>query len=71
MPLQQLYAFEKVHIKAGETKLVQLYPSPSDFTQVDADGVRHVHPGEYTFTFGVRETVAGGGGYAEHTVTMA
>jgi hypothetical protein len=69
VPLQQLYGFEKVHIKAGQTRTVQLYPSLADFTQVDADGVRHVHPGEYTFTFGVRETVTGGGGYTEHSVT--
>ena len=24
----------------------------------------------YTFMFGVAETVAGGGGYTEHTITM-
>lgn len=45
--LQQLYAFEKVHVKAGETVTVNLYPSLADFTQVDADGVRRVHPGQY------------------------
>lgn len=70
VPLQQLYAFEKVHVKAGQTVTVQLYPSLADFTQVDEAGVRRVHPGQYTFTFGVEKTVAGGGGYVEHTITM-
>ena len=70
VPLQQLYAFEKVHVKAGQTVTVQLYPSLADFTQVDEAGIRRVHPGKYTFAVGVKETVSGGGGYTEHSVTM-
>jgi hypothetical protein len=41
---------------------VELYPSLADLTQVDQLGVRKVAPGEYTFKFGVQETVNGGGG---------
>ena len=37
--------------------------------QVDKDGVRHVHPGEYKFAFGLKEARAHGMGYTEHVVT--
>jgi len=71
VPLQQLYGFAKVFLKAGETKLVELYPSLADFTQVDTQGKRHVHPGAYKFTFGTRESSSFGMGYTEHVVTLA
>jgi hypothetical protein len=69
IPLQSLYGFERVHLKAGETKTVGLYPELDQFSQVGTDGQRFAHPGEYTFRFGVRETTADGGGFAEHTAT--
>ena len=47
-----------------------LYPEMSEFSQVDGEGVRHVHRGIYTFQFGVKETIVGGGGFAQHTVEM-
>ena len=34
-------------VKAGETVTVQLYPSLSEFTQVDERGERGVQAGEY------------------------
>ena len=68
VPLQILFGFERVHVKAGQTVTVSLYPSLSDFTQADVDGIRVVLPGEYTFKFGVAETAAHGGGYVTHTV---
>ena len=68
VPRQQLYGFDRVHVPAGATVTVDLYPSLADLTQVDALGVRRVAPGRYTFRFGVEATVAGGGGYAEHSV---
>ena len=68
VPLQTLFGFERVHVKAGQTVTVNLYPSLTDFTQTDADGVRAVLPGEYTFQFGVAETAAHGGGYVTDTV---
>ena len=70
IPLQSLYGFERVHLKAGETKQVWLYPDMTEFSQVDELGQRYVHPGTYTFKVGVKETVAGGGGYVEHQVTL-
>ena len=70
VPRQQLYAFAKVHLKAGESKVVELYPSLADFTQVDSEGVRRVHPGEYTFRFGLEETREVGMGFASHTVSL-
>merc|ERR1712059_202764 len=70
IPLQSLYGFERVHVKAGETKTVLLYPDMEQFLQVDRHGQHFVHPGEYTFKFGVHENVAGGGGFAEYAVMM-
>ena len=65
VPLQALYAFERVHVPAGKTVTVELYPSLADFTQVNADGVREVLTGEYSFVFGVAETAEHGQGYTE------
>jgi beta-D-xylosidase 4 len=69
VPLQSLYAFDRVHVPAGKTVTVVLYPSLTEFTQVDSAGNRHVHPGDYTFTFGVEETAEHGMGYVQHTIT--
>lgn len=71
VPLQQLYGFERVHVRAGQTVTVPLYPSLADFSQVNAEGERHALPGVYTFHFGVSvaRTGASGMGYAEHKVT--
>ena len=63
VPLQSLFGFERVHLKAGETKSVYLYPEMSEFTQIDASGSRHVLAGKYTFQFGVKLTGNGGGGF--------
>ena len=57
-----------MHVKAGQTVTVELYPSLADFTQVDKAGERHELAGEYSFHFGVAETVEHGGAYAEHKV---
>merc|ERR1712187_902665 len=38
VPLKQLFGFERVHVKAGETKTVFLYPSLTDFAQADSAG---------------------------------
>lgn len=66
VPLQTLFDFSRVHVKAGQTVSVQMYPALTDFATVDADGARQALAGEYAFSFGVKETVAGGMGYAEH-----
>jgi pre-mRNA-splicing factor SYF2/beta-D-xylosidase 4 len=69
VPLQTLFGFERIFLKAGETKSVYLYPALTDFMQVNAKGVRQVIAGDYRFHFGVQETSAHGMGYAEHTIT--
>ncbi|GMH87461.1 hypothetical protein TrVE_jg11584 [Triparma verrucosa] len=53
-PLKQLFNFERVHVKAGESVEVTLIPALTDFTVVNADGVREALAGEYSFEFGVR-----------------
>lgn len=68
VPLQSLFGFERVHVRAGETVTVNLYPEMTEFSQVGTDGKRRALPGRYTVRFGVRETVAGGGGFAEHVI---
>jgi hypothetical protein len=69
VPLQTLFGFERIFLKAGETKAVYLYPTLTDFTQVNEKGVRQVLAGQYKFHFGVQETRAHGMGYAEHVIT--
>jgi hypothetical protein len=71
VPLQTLFGFERVHLEAGETKTVYLYPALTDFSQVDAQGARYTLPGQYTFAFGVAETAPHGMGYVEHVVETA
>ena len=68
VPLQTLFGFERVHLAAGASTTVTLYPAHTDFSQVGRDGTRREHAGEYTVRFGMRETVAHGGGFVEHVV---
>jgi len=69
VPLQELWGFERVFIPAGKTVTVEMYPSLTDFTQVDGDGARNAHAGAYTFRFGIPE-MPKDQGFLEHTVTM-
>jgi hypothetical protein len=66
VPLKQLFGFERVHVKAGETVRVDLYPALTDFTQVNTQGVREMHPGAYTLSVGMQETEVHGMGFVEH-----
>ena len=71
-PLQELFGFERVHVPAGQTVTVYLGAQGVRFTQPDAEtGVRRALGGEYKVRFGVRETAAGGMGFAEHTFVAA
>jgi beta-D-xylosidase 4 len=70
VPLQTLYGFERVFLKAGETKTVQLYPAMDDLTQVDKNGERYALSGEYTFSFGVQHEAGPEMAFAQHAVTM-
>ena len=65
VPLQELFGFERVHVPAGQTVSVFLGAQGVRFTQAGADGVRRALRGDYKVRFGVRETAAHGGGFAE------
>jgi beta-glucosidase-like glycosyl hydrolase len=71
VPLKQLFGFERVHVKAGETVTVSLYPDLTDFAQVAADGKMSAAPGEYRVHFGVQETHRHGMGYVEAAPLLA
>ena len=70
VPLQTLYGFARVHLKKGETKTVELYPSMDDLTQVDQYGTRYALSGRYKFAFGVQHESAPEMAYTEHEVMM-
>ena len=65
VPLQTLFGFERVHVPAGATVLVSLYPEHTEFMTTLVDGSKRVAAGEYTVRIGVQETAAHGQGYAE------
>lgn len=69
VPLQSLWGFERIHVQAGATVTVSLYPSLTDFTQVNEAGVQEVLSGIYVFSFGVLEATTHGMGFAEHTIS--
>ncbi len=60
-----------MHVPAGQTVTVYLGAQGVRFTQAGGDGVRRALGGEYTVRFGVRETAAGGMGFAETTLVVA
>lgn len=66
--LKALFGFERVHVKAGETVTVLLYPDYLTFTQVTKEGIRVAHEGPYVIEVGVRETAKYGMGFTEQTV---
>eukprot|EP01043_Picozoa_sp_COSAG02_P073507 COSAG02_NODE_14323_length_1284_cov_1.564557_1_plen_322_part_00 len=73
IPLQTLFGFERVHVKAGHTVSVSLFPSLLDFTQADRYGNRYALPGEYKFRFGVGAdgwSHTAGMGYAEQHLVV-
>eukprot|EP01063_Lacrimia_lanifica_P019014 TRINITY_DN25_c1_g1_i1.p1 TRINITY_DN25_c1_g1~~TRINITY_DN25_c1_g1_i1.p1 ORF type:complete len:777 (+),score=300.19 TRINITY_DN25_c1_g1_i1:50-2380(+) len=67
-PLKSLFGFERVHVKAGATVSVYLYPEAADFALADAAGRFAAAAGEYTVHFGVEEAATSG--YAAHKVTL-
>ena len=69
VPLQTLFGFERIHVKAGETVLVNLYPELTDFAYTLLDGTKKAVAGEWTVKFGVKETAQHGQGYAELKLT--
>ena len=69
-PLKTLFGFERVHVKAGETVQVYLYPQLTDFSHVALDGERIPLAGEWTLHIGHEESAAFGMGYVSQTVTV-
>ena len=68
VPLQSLFGFERVHVKAGATVTVYLYPALTEFAQVGLDGTRAALPGRYTVRFGeARSAKQGQQGFLEHS----
>ena len=65
MPRRVLYGFKRVHLIPGASAIVTFAPRSSDLTLVNESGAHVAAPGNYTFSFGVRETVAHGGGFVE------
>jgi len=68
VPLQSLFGFERVHVKAGDSVDVYLYPSLMEFAKTELDGTKTVLDGEYKIWFGVKDTLKLGGGYVETTI---
>ena len=70
VPLKSLFGFERVHVEAGHSVVVDLYPALTDFVRVDLEGRMHAHPGQYTVSFGVEEASGAlGQGFAQHVLT--
>ena len=65
VPLQSLFGFERVHVKAGDSVDVYLYPSLMEFAKTELNGTKTVLDGEYKIWFGVKDTLKLGGGYVE------
>ena len=70
-PLQTLFGFERVHVKAGATVTVHLGATLLDFAHVDAAGKHRATAGEYTVQFGIPETAEHGMGFATTSTVAA
>ena len=68
IPLQSLFGFERIFLKAGESKSVYLYPSIMEFAKTKLDGSKIELIGEYKIWFGVKETFELGGGYVDSVI---
>ena len=68
VPLQNLFGFERVHVKAGESVLVHLNLSLGEFAGTTTSGEQEPLPGRYKVMFGVKETLAHQMGYVETTL---
>jgi beta-glucosidase len=51
-PLRTLVGFEKLHLRKGQTKTVQLTVAPRQLSLVAPDGSRIIQPGEYKLYLG-------------------
>ena len=55
MPRKTLFDFQRVHVRAGETVRVNLYPPLSAFAPVAADGTPRPLAGSHVLSVGVPE----------------
>eukprot|EP00051_Salpingoeca_urceolata_P025328 m.451738 g.451738 ORF g.451738 m.451738 type:complete len:119 (+) comp20325_c1_seq1:1082-1438(+) len=51
-PIQQLFGFERVHVKGGDHATVTVHLAPQAITRVDSDGTESVVPGAYDLRLG-------------------
>jgi pre-mRNA-splicing factor SYF2/beta-D-xylosidase 4 len=58
-PLQTLFDFERVFVKAGEMKEIALHLDEEMLTHVDTSGTRHTVPGVHEVFFGVDSPESG------------
>merc|ERR1711957_622237 len=65
VPLQSLFGFDRVHVRAGESLMVTIPIEMSEFSQVGTDGIRRVLAGDYKVHFGLKDSEALGMGFAE------
>ena len=65
IPLQTLWGFERVHVKAGETKTVWLYPALTELSTTALSGERTALPGDYSIWFGNEAASQHGMGYVK------
>lgn len=63
IPLQSLFGFERIHVRAGQSEIVDLYPALTEFASTNLAGDRSPLEGEYRVSFGVAETADYGMGY--------
>lgn len=68
IPLQTLFGFERVHVKAGASVDVNIYPSLTDFAVTDAEGRLVATEGDWIVRFGTKETAKHGQGFAQLVV---
>ncbi len=52
VPVRTLKGFTKIFLKAGETKVVELFLKPNDFSIIDNNGNRVIQPGLFTISVG-------------------
>merc|ERR1712097_113227 len=64
VPLKTLFGFERVHVKAGQTVSVFLYPQYSDLIHVGKGGERSATAGKYRVLFGLERGLQHGMGFA-------
>lgn len=58
-PIKSLFGFERVHVRAGQTASVALYPTLTHFALTSADGSRVPLAGDYRLSFGVQGGIQG------------